>query len=203
MGKDKAFGLAIVETRSLPNLVEVIQNHIKYTGCGELTIFCHDNESFLRRYFPDANFCNLRMHLTETHYNYMLASELFWKAIPYEKVLIFQHDSWILKSIEKEFMNFDYIGSPWRFSPYVGNGGFSIRSKEAMLKTIDKVKYNPSLHGNEDVYFCNHLQGKLAPIEVAEKFCVESIFKLHTFAFHAIEKYLTKEQILQIKNQYK
>lgn len=204
MGKDKRFGLVIVETRSLPNLVEVINNHLHFNGKeNPLTIFCYDNESFLKRHFPEARLINIGCHLTEATYNNLLTSKLFWEAIPYEKALIFQHDSWMLRGCLGGFLEWDYVGSPWKFKPYVGNGGFSIRSKEAMLKTIEKVKYNQAINGNEDVYFCNNLVGRLAPLEVAEKFCVESIYKLGTFAYHAIEKYLTKEQVLQIKNQYK
>lgn len=202
MEKAMRFGAVIVETRSLPNLVDIINQHMDFLPGAGLTIFGFDNVQQLVKAFPKANIINLGSHLNEQQYNYLLTSSFFWKCLPYDKVLIFQHDSVILRDGIKDFLGWDYIGAPWKFPPYVGNGGFSIRSVPAMLRTIEKVKYNHAIHGNEDVYFCNHLQGILAPIEVAEKFCVESIYKLSTFAYHAIEKYLTQEQVLTIKKQY-
>jgi hypothetical protein len=58
---------------------------------------------------------------------------------------------------------------------------------------------------NEDIYFahgCNLLNLKIAPVEVANKFSVETQFHLGSMGFHAIDKWLTKEECKQIKKQY-
>lgn len=137
-------------------------------------------------------------------YNKLLTSKRFWRVMP-DKVLIFQHDSMLLRTGIEEFLEWDYVGAPWKFQEHGGNGGLSIRDKKAMLHVIDSIEWSPQL-GNEDVYFCNFLiaqsASKLAPREVCEKFSCESIFKLGTLGYHAIDKYLTPEQVTQIKCQY-
>lgn len=206
MGENKTFdrlGAVIVETRSLPDLVDTIKGHMRFLPGWGLTIFCYENETILKINFPEARIINIGCHINEKHYNFLLTNKLFWQTLEYDKVLIFQHDSMILREGIEEFLAWDFTGAPWKFPPYVGNGGLSLRSKRAMIDTIESIPYSPYLHGNEDVYFCNHLKGKLAPLEVAEKFSCESIYKLGTFGVHAIEKHLTADQVLKIKNQYK
>lgn len=159
------------------------------------------------RFLPKLNFpihLNIENIKTIEDYNKLLTSSNFWSGIKEDKVIIFQHDSALLKPITYEFLEWDYVGAPWKFQEHGGNGGLSLRSKEAMLWCIDKQPWNPSL-GNEDVYFSNLLKDspyKLAPREVCEKFSCESIFKLGTIGYHAIDKYLTAEEVHQIKTQY-
>lgn len=142
---------------------------------------------------------------TERDYNILLTSPEFWHELPFDKVLIFQHDSGLLREGIHEFLEWDYIGAPWKFQEHGGNGGLSWRSKSAMLECIMSMTWNPSL-GNEDVYFSNLLkrmpQFKLAPREVCEKFSCESIYKEGTLGYHAIDKYLTKEECTKILTQY-
>lgn len=136
-------------------------------------------------------------------YNKLLTSRSFWESIEEENILIIQHDSGLLRPGIEEFYEWDYIGAAWNFEPYVGNGGLSFRHKSAMLKIIDNVPYNG--YTNEDMYFgagCKLLGLKLAPIEEANKFSCESQFLLGTLGYHAIERWLTPDQVNQIKTQY-
>jgi hypothetical protein len=59
----------------------------------------------------------------------------------------------------------------------------------------------------EDLYFTRtmveHNIGKLAPIEIAKKFSVESLFELGTFGYHKPWYYLGEDKWNQIKTQYK
>lgn len=139
-------------------------------------------------------------------YNKLLASLPFWMALPYDKVLIFQHDSMLLRDGIEEFYEWDYVGAPWKFQDHGGNGGLSWRSREAMIEVLKMFPYVPSGNNNEDVYFSNALKQmpefKLAPREVCEKFSCESIYKEGTLGYHAIDKYLTKEEVHKIKTQY-
>lgn len=137
-------------------------------------------------------------------YNKFLTDIRFWKEILFDKVLIFQHDSALLRKGIEEFIEWDYVGAPWRFQEHGGNGGLSFRSREAMIWCINQKPWDPSL-GNEDVYFSNLLKDspfKLAPRDVCEKFSCESIYKEGTLGYHAIEKYLTPEEVIKIKTQY-
>ncbi len=112
----------------------------------------------------------------------------------------------LLRNGIDEFMKYDYIGAAWTWQQFGGNGGLSLRSKKAMLDVITLVPYNESEHGNEDGYFCNHMQlfgAVIAPRQVCQKFSVEAVFSLGSMGFHAIDKWLSKEQCKLIKEQYK
>lgn len=136
-------------------------------------------------------------------YNRLLQSFEFWENIKEENILIIQHDSGLLRHGIEEFYQYDYVGAPWKFQEHGGNGGLSFRKRSAMLKCLHRVAQIPEL--NEDVYFSNALKFlnlNLAPRDVCKKFSCETIFELGTFGYHAIDKYLTTEQVKQIKTQY-
>jgi hypothetical protein len=140
---------------------------------------------------------------TAAGYNQLLTSRKLWRNLPADKVLIFQADSELLKDGVEQFIEWDYVGAPWRFQSAGGNGGLSIRSRKAMLKVIDSVAWDGKT--NEDVYFCNALHQlgmNLAPREVCSQFSVESIYCEGTVGAHAIDKWLTPDQCKAIRNQY-
>lgn len=155
----------------------------------------------------DWEYMVIKNHNTRTlnDYNTLMTSKHLWEMIPFDKVLIFQQDADLLRPGIEEFLEYDYVGAPWKFQEHGGNGGLSLRSKEHMIKVIDAFPYDVSREGYEDVYFSNHISavgGRLAPREVCSKFSCESIFQLGTLGYHAIDKYLTNEQVKQIKTQY-
>lgn len=139
---------------------------------------------------------------TMQEYNELLASRGFWEAMC-DHVLIFQHDSLLLRHGIEEFLEWDFIGAPLYHIPFPAmNGGLSLRKRDAMLKVIDNFPYNG---GNEDMFFCNGLQalnGNLPDKETAKKFSVETEFSLGSLGFHSPWKYLTPEEVEQIKHQY-
>jgi len=121
-------------------------------------------------------------NLSLADYNRLLTSQAFWLSIPAEHILIFQTDSgFIFRSPHalEEFMEYDYVGAPWsqtskrKWAGCVGNGGFSLRRRSAMLRVIQRVPYNPKYA--EDVYFA--YWGKefmrVAPVAIAQRFSVE------------------------------
>lgn len=139
-------------------------------------------------------------------YNKLLTDKNFWQEIPFDKVLIFQHDSGLLRHGIEEFLEYDFIGAPLYHIDFPAmNGGLSLRSKEAMIKCIDHKPWNANL-GNEDIYFCNILKEigcNLPAKEVAQQFSVETIFGLGSLGYHAVDKWHSEEKINQILNQYK
>jgi hypothetical protein len=196
----------IVETRPLPNLIELISKHMAYLP--EDTRLYVFGSLQVEEMVKDINcaFINVSRLRNIEDYNRLLTSTAFWNLINEENILIFQHDSMLLRSGIEEFYEWDYVGAPWTFQLHGGNGGLSFRKKSAMLKVINSgPQYNPYTHGNEDCYFSNRLlqEGKVAPRDVCRKFSCETIFQLGTLGYHAIEKYLSKEQCEQIKTQYK
>lgn len=69
-------------------------------------------------------------------YNEMFKNSLFWKMIHGEKILVWQEDTYLFKNNINDFILYDYIGSYWCHEPFgvqVGNGGFSLRSKQMMI----------------------------------------------------------------------
>ncbi len=140
-------------------------------------------------------------------YNRMLTDHLFWDNLDYDKVLIFQHDSMMLKEIPNEMLEFDYVGAPWKAdAPWNtpdrrgGNGGISIRDVKSHITLTANQRWTTS-KGNEDVWYSHNLP-KVAPYEICSKFGVETEFKLDTCTYHAIDKHLTMGECQQIKTQY-
>lgn len=138
-----------------------------------------------------------------TAYNRRLTSLDFWNQFEEENVLIIQHDSAILRTGIEDYYQYDFIGAPIKHINFPAmNGGFSLRHKSAMINVIKNYHYNGL--DNEDMYFCNglkQLNGKFPTLEVAKSFSCETIFNIGSLGFHAIDKYLTVEQINQIKTQ--
>jgi hypothetical protein len=99
-----------------------------------------------------------------------------------------------------EFLAYDYIGAPWPSAwckdNRVGNGGFSIRSRQ--LLELNRVLPDPSGMEPEDVHICRTnydwlMQHKcrFAPVDVALRFSFESVLKEYprwdcsmSFGFH-------------------
>lgn len=111
--------------------------------------------------------------------------------------LVVQMDSFVANpnAWSDEFFEYDYIGAPWQEplhpglpdsykTPYtkdllVGNGGFSLRSKN-LYSALKKVEKQRPYNEGEDVFIClnarKELQSlgvKFAPYEIAKKFSVE------------------------------
>ena len=93
-------------------------------------------------------------------------------------VLLVQWDGYVLNGLawNPDFLNYDYIGSPWLPSRHVGNGGFSIRSKR-LLKAASGIPGQPH---PEDNFICNRFSGiltsagmRFAQYPIASKFAFE------------------------------
>lgn len=200
---------AIVETRINYRLPAIIEQHMRFLPEGtEIYIFTHQSavEFYLKNVRKDAEIRLIVNNINSLNdYNRLMTSDYFWNLLPNGHCLIFQHDSMMLRSGIEEFFDYDYVGAPWKFQEHGGNGGLSLRRVEVMRQITNELKWNPAM-GYEDVFFSNILKdyaiGNLAPREVCKKFSCETIFELGTLGMHAIEKYLTTEQVKQIKTQY-
>lgn len=182
------FGAVIIDNRPISK-DWLIESHLKYVP-------------------SDWGFMHIKDHSVRTlnDYNTLMTSRALWESIPFEKVLVFQQDSRLLRQWDPEFEQYDFVGAPIRNCPFPAmNGGLSWRSKEMMLRVIDKYPYNVSAYGYEDIYFCNAMAsvgGKLPTLETAKKFSCETMFELGTVGCHAVERYLSSNEVNQIKRQY-
>jgi hypothetical protein len=148
----------------------------------------------------------------------------FWKDyFDYERVLIFQRDTAILRGGIEGFFEYDYVGAPcYNFvrDQTIQNGGLSLRNPRVMeyicrlhgwkndIQDMMVVgQYSSASFFAEDIFFClrliKHNAGKLAPLDVSQRFSVESRFELGTLGYHRIDAYLTEDEQKQIKEQYK
>lgn len=124
----------------------------------------------------------------------------FHRYVNTKHVLSAQWDGFIVRPelYDPEYLTYDYIGAPWPSDvlfngvpPHfnVGNGGFSLRSKELMqFMATDK---NLTYHYLEDVMICQlnraYLEAvgfKFAPLELAMKFSWECGEYRDTFGVH-------------------
>jgi hypothetical protein len=143
--------------------------------------------------------------LNQKTYSKLLATKsIVYDHINTEYFLVFQTDSMMFKR-NINFMdffihgNYDYVGAPWLITNYqptkdrsfIGNGGFSLRKTQTMLKIIENYPWNEESTNpivfNEDLYFSKHYDNIniLKPsYETAKQFCVDEVFTQFTMACH-------------------
>jgi len=199
-----------VECRILPHIEFIIRNAIiKLGGKWSHTIVCgNKNYDYMNEICsgisPNIKIIRLDVDNLEaaTTYNDLLASLSFWNMFKGDKILIHQEDSCVFKTNIDDFLEFDYIGAPWKESPWlkdfgvklaVGNGGFSLRTKQIMINVITMVPRPPNCRINEDIYFgrCiyNRKLGSLPTISQASAFSSEEITNHESFAGHCFFNY--------------
>ncbi len=114
-------------------------------------------------------------------------------------VLIIQWDGYVIRpqAWQDQFLQYDYIGAAWskKTGPWVGNGGFSLRSKSLLSALQDKV-ITPD--HPEDVCICDQYRSYLedahriqfASPELADTFSFE-FGKPHpeAFGFHGMSNF--------------
>jgi Protein of unknown function (DUF5672) len=115
------------------------------------------------------------------------------------QMLLVQWDAgvWDTSMWRDEFMDYDYIGSPWEFHPTkkVGNSGFALKSARLARYMADHAWEFPCDSTSEDYLLCRTYRPKLeergfrwAPTRLAHEFAFEcsrpSTTSRH-FGFHA------------------
>jgi hypothetical protein len=185
-------GIDCIDIERLSVASEVCQKFIQF---GQVKLFSHLD-------YADEHLIKIDQISSIAVYSYFVMKELY-KYIDTEYLLIFQHDGFILNPFawSDQFMEYDYIGAPFRFNDdcNVGNGGFSLRTRKLMeaVALDDKIT---DCRG-EDFSICRiygkYLKEKgftFAPDDVARKFSVESEewdiqFGFHNSSFSNISKW--------------
>ena len=127
-------------------------------------------------------------------YSKFIIEELH-KHIHTDFVLIVQWDGFIInpEAWNDQFLDYDYIGAVWPWHPLgkqVGNGGFSLRSKQLCELTAspnfvytDNSEDDQICHLNRE--FLENQGIKFAPVELARHFSFErELSNIKTFGFH-------------------
>ena len=236
----KTINAVLVEFRILDNLEFVIRNCIlKLKNKCIYTVVCGNlNYDYIvninKKFNNIITIIKLDYdNINVDQYSILLTSINFWDRLYGDWILIYQDDSCVFNNNIEDFICFDYIGAPWSKSQNdninsVGNGGFSLRNKNKMIETINKIKpkdlvYNTSTLNYmksvnitfppEDVYFSKAMLdyniGKVATYDEAIKFSIESIFYPNSFGGHNfwlggnILPILYDKVIIKFKHTYK
>ncbi len=154
-----------------------------------------------------------------------------------EHFLILQDDGFVTSPhlFLEEFLSFDYIGASWPddsnwikrqhlqyYINFVGNGGFSLRSKNflelsANFNTCNAIVKSKVISLGEDVFLTNYLYKymidngiKFAPVEIAEKFSRENNLEdwtnpgrhdiISSFGFHG-KNFENAQELIDLKNE--
>ncbi|CAG7581312.1 MAG: hypothetical protein SLAVMIC_00780 [uncultured marine phage] len=201
----------IIETRDVPHLKWVIENIKHHTGW-EVMLFYYGNN------VKDIKCLKVELPYKMDHqkYNDLLKDVSFWESFDQEYILIFQSDSFMLRDGLDEYLDYDYVGAPWNWAndpnfkdprykdlsifKNGGNGGFSLRKKSSMLNIISKKYGEPSAEDkyvNEDMFFAKYIK-EYPSLDKCKEFCVETMYSENPLAVHAIDRYLSNEQIEKI-----
>lgn len=190
-----------LEFREFPHVEFLIRNAIMKLGSKwSFTVICGNNNCKLmidicKKISKNIKIIILQKEINSINdYSNLLKTIEFWNYIKGDKVLIYQEDSFIFSNNIEEFLEYDYIGAPWLeevLPVNVGNGGFSLRTRKAMIDIIDAIdeeKHNNDEVISEDVFFSKHMQklnmGKIADKDTALKFSTELIYNKDSFAGH-------------------
>ncbi len=207
--KNSKRSVILVETREHPHLLAAVKNIMFFIGSGwNLQIFHGANNSaYVRRQLSGtgARFVKINEIYSLEDYSELLTTIDFWRKVDGSKLLVMQTDSFMRKKGVDAFLDYDYVGAPWKKAhPFNlpdfsgGNGGISLRSKPKLIQALKRVPYNGQ---PEDYYFVHALNAvgaRIAPREICQKFGVEANFTPDPLAIHAIDKYLHEDEIRQL-----
>lgn len=158
-------------------------------------------------------------NLSIAQYNRMLINPSFYNCILTEIMLIFQTDTMILsrnKDLINDFLEFDYVGSPWKNIKMVGNGGLSLRRKSKMIeiceyymKMMEDKKIKEEImkfldENNEDVMISlqKTIYINTPEFKNAVYFGMETVYNEISFGIHSIWKHFTEEEMIKTLKDY-
>ena len=204
----------LVETRELPHLEAIFRNIILRLPGWSHTVVCgSSNARFIRTMcagiHPNIRVLELDMkELSPSSYSELLTRSTFWEMFEGEHILVHQEDAWIFHGEIDQFLVYDYVGAPWPIgqddnSKGVGNGGFSLRSRSAMLRCLERqdpatLQLGASTRGYmqsanmtyipEDVYFSKTMIdlgiGRVADRATALAFSQETEYSTNSLGGH-------------------
>jgi len=216
----------IVEPRMHPCLPIVLNNFNNNLDERWNFLVFHgaNNKMFIKNIFrkmkttKNITYVNLKKNnLPIKEYNQLLYSHYFYSHIPTENFLIFQTDA-LISPIYKDniykFLEYDYVGAPWKNrNNEIGNGGLSFRKKSKMLELLNK-NFPPKLLNfysskiPEDLFFSgtgknlNNIYVHKPDVELAKEFSTETIFSSNSFGLHKPWLYLNKIQLNKLKSLF-
>lgn len=175
--KTTKLATAIVENRNLPGVEYIVRKLIHLLGDRwSHYIFCTSENidmmtNICQGIHENINLIKLESYtITHNVYNNLCLSEEFWNKISAEQILIYQSDCEINHGGIDKFLQYDYIGAPWPVnqddnSLGVGNGGFSLRTKQCMLDCLHTVPPDELQLNQSTLNYINSLRHQQRPLD--------------------------------------
>ena len=176
-----------IDFRWLPHIEYLVRNMIIKLPTWKHTIVCgnkniHKIQEMCQTISDKINIIHLNINTsTVMEYSNLLLTTNFWNRLSGKKILLYQEDTFIFHGNIEPFLKYDFIGAPWPkgFILEVGNGGFSLRTRDKMIEIIENFTITEELQKNEDVFFCTHMlnsrRGVVAPKNIAQYFAEEFV----------------------------
>jgi len=200
----------IVDSRCHPMMELVLKNFVYMLPDWPLFIFhVEGNRQFIENILGPNHSVTMIDLGVETfdrdRYSDLLKTEGFYHHIPADTILVFQCDSFIRRRDIDRFLSYKYVGAPWMesrnlmsYKIRIGNGGLSLRNKEAMLQIIRHPSMEEFKDQPEDGFFGLGVlflyPDHVCPIEVASAFSVESVYYPDPFGMHRAWESMNDEQ---------
>jgi len=181
----KNITLLVLHISGKPFPIYGLEQCVQYADFGDVLVLTNDT-TFKHEFI---NIQKIPAISTMEEYSMFFIREL-WNCFNTDFCLTAHPDGFIInpESWTDEFLEYDYIGAPWKFngarfrdrfnSPAIGNGGFSLRSKK-ICEYVSKNYY--IINDNEDKYYSNCLDCtkpdsiKYPPVELALQFSQETL----------------------------
>jgi len=180
----------IVDTKNYAGAIHAIKKTLEQIKPAE-TIWFTDRYDFD---LPGVTISPIAPIKSKADYSRFIIKGL-WQSFKTSHCLVIQHDGYVINGSawSDEFLKYDYIGAPWLYPDQdrnVGNGGFSLRSKELQIilthEDVEIIEPEDEIIGRlYRRWLEERWSVKFAPEELAHKFSYE----LHepygpTFGFH-------------------
>jgi len=190
----------IIEPRNTEMLELVIKNFMYYLHKDWSLMIIHGTDNVelvdeICKSLGEVYLINLNINnLSIQQYNQFCVNQDLYNIIPTENILMFQTDTILRKPIPNQFLEYVYVGAPWKTGlPWsevtggIGNGGLSLRKKSSMLHIIRHYKHPYKGIMNEDIYFsmgCQYLKMNRPSYDLAKTFSVETVFYPDPIGLH-------------------
>lgn len=208
----------LIEPRPHKHLEYVIRNirHFLGPGWGLYIVGSRSNREVLLKIVEGMTNAQLEFldvdNLSREEFRDLRKSFSYWHRLPGKKLLCFETDTLLCRSGVFEFTDYDWVGAPWKKGfaisdvVRVGNGGLSIRSRQAMMDMCARGK--PRVIPSEDSYFSLHLhlhkdEYKIPSVDVAKQFSVETLYYPTPLGIHKPWLYLTRSELMSIYDTIK
>jgi len=188
--------LLVLHIKGSPFPILGLEECMKHANFADVRILTSDM-SFTHK---DIRVKRIRDVSSMEEYSAFFIKEL-WNCFDTDFCLTSHPDGFIInpESWTDKFLEYDYIGAPWKFfgtrfrdvfnQPAIGNGGFSLRSKE-ICKYVSK--HYSTINDNEDKYYSNCSDCpkptyiKYPTIDLALQFSQETLLNrnMRPFGFH-------------------